>query len=119
MDKGLTKITETEIEDADPLAREDPESILKTLEEMERKCDSSFLGIRLLCKTDTGKLHNVEILTKLKKKIDQIKRMMEEQFKAVGTALEKTSEISLRHANEQKELRENVQERFHHHQDFI
>lgn len=66
------------------------------------------IDIRHLCTIDTQKLTNVEILMKIKEKIDEIDKTVVEKCNAVSKALQQARERSRRQGDEQDSQRENV-----------
>ena len=68
---------------------------------------------------DTQKLTNVEILMKIKEKIDEIDKTVVEKCNAVSKALQPARERSQRQGDEQDSQRKNVEQRFHEHEEFI
>ena len=61
----------------------------------------------------------VKIRAKIKEKIGQIEKMIDEKFNEVANAIEETEKKSQKHGDEEDELRKNVQKRFHEHEDFL
>ena len=61
----------------------------------------------------------VKLRAKIKEKIGQIEKMIDEKFNEVAKAIQETGKKSQKHGNEEDELRKNVQKRFHEHEDFL
>ena len=61
----------------------------------------------------------VKLRAKIKEKIGQIEKMIDEKFNEVAKAIQETGKKSQKHGDEEDELRKNVQERFHEHEDFL
>lgn len=66
-----------------------------------------------------GGLAIVKIRAKIKEKIGQIEKMIDEKFNEVAKAIQETGKKSQKHGDEEDELRKNVQKRFHEHEDFL
>ena len=66
-----------------------------------------------------GGLAIVKIRAKIKEKIGQIEKMIDENFNEVAKAIQETGKKSQKHGDEEDELRENVQKRFREHEDFL
>ena len=61
----------------------------------------------------------VKLRAKIKEKIGQIEKMIDEKFNEVAKAIQETGKKSQKHGDEEDELRKNVQKRFHEHEDFL
>ena len=77
------------------------------------------IDIGALCTIDTQKPTNVEILKEIKEKIDEIDKTVVEKCKAISKALQQARERSQRQGDKQDSQRNNVQQRFHEHEEFI
>ena len=66
-----------------------------------------------------GGLAIVKIRAKIKEKIGQIEKMIDEKFNEVAKAIQETGKKFQKHGDEEEELKKNVQKRFHEHEDFL
>ena len=66
-----------------------------------------------------GGLAIVKIRAKIKEKIGQIEKMIDEKFNEVAKAIQETGKKSQKHGDKEEELKKNVQKRFHEHEDFL
>ena len=66
-----------------------------------------------------GGLAIVKIRAKIKEKIGQIEKMIDEKFNEVVKAIQEPGKKSQKQFDEGDELRQNVQKRFHEHEDFL
>ena len=82
--------------------------------------------ISFLCELDEkesikeiGKKINEDRIKEIRKKINDLDKTMEVKLKEVVTALQETVKNSQRHGDNQDKRRENVQKKFHEHEEFI
>ena len=94
-----------------------PESPIDRFMTMEDMVDCE--NISFLRSLDEKKLTKVEVIKEIRKKINDLDKTMEVKLNEVVTALQETVKNSQQHGDNQDKLRENVQEKFHEHEEFI
>ena len=94
----------------------------------ERRAGDNVMceNISFLCKRDEKesikeirKKINEDKIKEIRKKINDLDKTMEVKLKEVVTALQDTVKNSQRHGDNQDKRRENVQKKFHEHEEFI
>ena len=78
-----------------------------------------YENISFLRCLDPKKSTKVEVIKEIRKEINDLDKTMEVKLKEVVTALKETVKNCQRHGENQDERRENVQEKFHEHEEFI
>ena len=90
------------------------ENIFSTVQDMV-ECEN----ISFLCYLDQKKSTKVEVIKEIRRHINHLNKTMEVKLKEVVTALQETVKNSQQNGEYLDELRENVQEKFHEHEEFI